>query len=340
MQDKIMEHLKTYRKTMIELSQLEELFSGQVTYEQFAAAVKSLVETGLLIPVRAGGSNRKPVPLYNIYRINKQELRNALVEEIQRCQLLFHPSIKLHAYLTLPEEEWRRDLPWIKTIDLYLRQKGLPSVEATGPERSLELTGNEKWIDEQGGKSLLERLQLWELLKITGKPDPLMLAINPAINAGQLHRHLIVENKATFYALLNPLKNSSWTSLIFGCGWKIVSNFSLAVPQLGLQGQAHRFYYFGDLDPEGINIWHSLNQKYPEVKPATPFYQALLAKPHSLGKANQQHHPAAIEAFCRHFPFAQQQLVEKLLHRGGYWPQEALNHEELAGIWEDPAWNS
>lgn len=335
-----MKYLNTYRKTTLQLSQLERLLSGKVTYEQFATVIISLVEKGLLIPVRSGGTNGKPIPLHNTYRINKQKLRNKLIEEIQRCQLLLHPKIKLQTYLALPEEEWHRDLPWIKTIDSYLRQNGLPFTYATSPERSLELTGDEKWIDEKGGKSLLERLELWELLKISDSPDPLMLAVNPVAFTGKLHRHLIVENKATFYALLNLLEDSGWTSLILGYGWKIVGNFALTVPQLGLQKHSHRFYYFGDLDPEGINIWYSLNQKHFSIKPAVPFYRALLAKPHLTGKESQQHNPIAIEAFSAYFAPSEQDSIQRIIHQGGYQPQEALSKEELTEIWEDDRWNS
>ena len=36
----------------------------------------------------------------------------------------------------------------------------------TAPERSYEITGDEKWIDENGGREILERVKLLEKLKI------------------------------------------------------------------------------------------------------------------------------------------------------------------------------
>ncbi len=124
---------------------------------------------------------------------------------------------------------------------------------------------------------MLERIKLWDKLKITTNPDPLMLAINPLKLKRSDHIHLAVENKATFYALMDSIKDTEFTSLVYGAGWKIVSNIHRLPTQLGLEEDLHRVYYFGDIDAEGIFIWYYLYEKY-QIELALPFYKALLKK--------------------------------------------------------------
>lgn len=337
LQKKILTHLKNYKKATIPLIQLTKLFAGDVAYQQFASAIRSLIAKGILKPVLAHGTNGNLIPLHNTYRINKQLLYSSIVEEIQHYGFICHPEIKLNSYFSLATSYWLQDLPLIEKIDLYLKENGLPNYAVTSPERSLELWGDEKWIDEGGGRGLLERIGLWEKLKIADIPDPLMLAVNPHLLANQKHQHLIVENKAIFYALLHQLENSFWSSLVFGSGWKIIANLTKLEAQLGLQGQAHVVHYFGDLDPEGISIWYALQKKYP-IKLALSFYQALLQKPPYRGKENQQKNKVAIEAFQSQFPPHEREILQNLLYTDHYYPQEALTKEEVQKIWRQTSW--
>ena len=84
-------------------------------------------------------------------------------------------------------------------------------------------------------------------------PDPLMFAINTnIINDSREHLHLIVENKATFYALLDDIKNTVFTSLVYGAGWKVLGGITVFERQLGLKKKHNTFFYFGRLDLRDI----------------------------------------------------------------------------------------
>jgi len=90
--------------------------------------------------------------------------------------------------------------------------------EGSAPERSYELLGDEKWIDFKGGKALLQRIRLWDKLKINYNVDPLMVAVNSGILWKSAHCHLVVENKATFHDCLESLNISPLTALLYGAG--------------------------------------------------------------------------------------------------------------------------
>ncbi|MDF2548260.1 MAG: hypothetical protein K0R93_3158 [Anaerosolibacter sp.] len=334
MDTKMMNYLKSHKKIMVSLSELENLFSGETDYKEIVDQIELLVSKGILQPIHSHGTNLKQTPLFNTYKIIKKNLMGQLNDEIQQYSLLLHPKIQLNEYFSLSEAVWKRDLPYIQKIDQYLKEKGLPENEAFAPERSVQLVSDEKWIDEKGGKTLLERIGIWDLCKINSVPEPLMLAINPSQFLHQEHRHLIVENKTTYYLLAEILQETSFTSLIYGAGWKIVSNIQLAAKQLGLESKSHKFYYFGDIDMEGISIWYNLRERF-SMEPALPFYKSLLQKASSIGKETQYRNEEAFASFLQYFSQDEQHNLTTLFHEKRYYPQELLNKAELQNIWRN-----
>lgn len=332
MRDKILDFLKNYKKKTVPLIQIEKIFSGNVQYIEFSKTIKDLVEEELLVPVKKHGTNNKKIPLANTYRINKSYFKEKYINEIAMYQLKFDSSIDLQSYFSLNEKQWEEDLPYIEKIHSYLKTNGLPKNKVTAPERSYEILGDEKWIDEKGGKELLKRIGLLEKLKIDSVPDPLMFAINKNRIFNENHIHLIVENKAPFYALLDDIEHTIFTSLIYGAGWSVLGGISVFEKQLGLTECPHKYYYFGDLDYEGIFIWYSLNKR-KNIKLGIEFYNYLLEKDYSYGKETQVPNKIAIERFLENFSKDNAKKIQQILKKGGYYPQEGLNKEELIAIW-------
>ena len=68
---KIVSYLKFRKNKEIPLIEIEKLFTGDISYGDFAKTIKSLEENNILIPVKSHKTNNKSIPLYNTYRINK-----------------------------------------------------------------------------------------------------------------------------------------------------------------------------------------------------------------------------------------------------------------------------
>lgn len=329
---KIISHLKSRKNREIPLTEIEKLFTGDINYEDFAKVVKSLEKDNILIPVKSHKTNNKSIPLYNTYRINKSYFKDKLINQIQTFKLRADENINLQGYFSLSEYEWKRDLPYIRLIDTHIKEKGFPNSEAPSPERSYEIIGDEKWIDEKGGKALLERLGVWNKLKVSHNVDPLMFAINPENVNNPINKHIIIENKSTFYDFLSSLDQTCFTSLIYGSGWKIVSGIVMLEKQLGLENKTHELFYFGDIDYEGISIWNTLNEKR-QVIPAVNFYSKLLEKPAAQGKENQKENAGALENFMNYFSNEEGNKIKMLLKQRYYYPQEGLGKDEIREIW-------
>lgn len=336
MKNVIVNYLKSYNKQNIALSELENLFSGNINYKSFATIVKELIEEGVLTEKNPKNNNNKEIQLAFKLGINHYELKKDFIKHIKDASFSMVDSIDLQAYFKLSEETWNKELPYIKKVNEYILLNKLPVDYVTAQERSFHIVGDEKWIDEKGGKKILGRINIWDKLKITSANDPLMMAVNSFQFSKSEHYHLIVENKATFLALMEVLKDTKFTSLIFGSGWKIVSNIVMLEKQLGIKG-THKLYYFGDLDHEGISIWNSLNQKI-RTELAIDFYTELLKKPYSIGKETQQKNEIALKNFIKNYNSKEQENILKLLEKGAYLPQEGLGKDELQDIWRSAVW--
>lgn len=338
--------IETHRKSNIDLSNLQSAFAGQsVEYPAFAEALLQLEQENILTPVKNHGRNGRIPSLAYRYRINQQKLRRDQVAVIQAATRKLHPAINLDGYYKLSSEEWEQDLPRIRQIHHYLIQHGLPQQETTAPERSFALTGDEKWIDEQGGRELLEKIGLWTSMRILSASDPLMLAIHPMLFGdpsahGSHLSHLIVENKATFHSLLSSLADLPFATIIYGSGNKIVGNLDMFTRQVPLPDNHSVFYYFGDLDWEGVRIWYSLNRRYENIRLAVPFYLAALKHEAVPGKSNQRRDLIALSAFSEHLPSQAALRLSDLLHEGRYIPQEVLSAEALYRIGRESSWNA
>ena len=328
--------LKSYKNKTITLSELEMLVPGNTSYEIFTDNVKSLVTDNILIEKNPKVNNGKKIPLPLKFGINKYELKKDYISEIEKYSFKINNEINLQQYFNLNESELEKDLPYINKVNEYITENGLPKDYATTQERSFHITGDEKWIDEKGGKRILDRINVYDKLKIWNNSDPLMLAVNPKVYSKECYYHLIVENKATFMALMEVVGETEFYSLIFGSGWKIVGNINMLEKQLGVKG-THKIFYFGDLDNEGISIYNSLNEKVL-VNLAVNFYKELLKKPYSFGKENQFRNNIALNKFMSFFDSKEKEVILNILDQGGYLPQEGLNKLELQDIWRNGKW--
>ncbi|WP_339062079.1 Wadjet anti-phage system protein JetD domain-containing protein [Tepidibacillus marianensis] len=338
MLDRIINFLKTYKKVTISIEEIENVLIGtQITYTEFANIINDLEQKGIIQIVKSKGRNNKKPSLAYQYRIQRSKLQESHNLEIQKTQIGLHPLINLDSYFSIDPSIWGQDQRFILKINHYLNQNPLPVDTVPAPERSFELVGDEKWITEQNGKECLERIGLWEKLKIIPVSDPLMLAVNPQVFNHTEHKHLIVENKTTYQALLDVLPDTPFTSLIYGSGNKILKSVEHLENQLPFRQGQHIIYYFGDIDMTGIWIWHSLNKRVA-AKLALPFYRACLSHPYVHGKEYQRKEEKALNAFLSNFTEGEQQQIEVLFEDGGYYPQEVLKTKELRDIWRTTKW--
>ncbi len=335
----IKSHLYQYNKKTMTLDQLTHLIGSVnqiTTYDAFYEKVMSLMEEGILIGIKAAGSNGLAKPLPNKFRVNKIAIHKDKSTVINHKQLQLHPSISLDYYYAKGLEEFQRDEVYIDKVNDYVKANGLP-IRYHAPELSYILVQDEKWIENGVGKRLLKHIRLWDQLEVVTEADPLAFGVNKHRTQESVQRHLIIENKTTFLHLLQYVDKSEYNTIIYGQGWKITSGLHMFTRQYPF-GDQHSFDYFGDLDNEGIAIFLHLREDFP-IQPAEIFYNALIQAPWSKGKETQRHDPQQIQDFCACFSDGDglgvktEELLERL-SSGYYQPQEVLSIEGLVQLLE------
>ena len=335
----IKKQLAVFSRKTIRLDELEDIMKEVLhTYEDFAEAILELEAIGILTMVKSKGRTARVPSLAFLYRINKSHLAESHHKQLQHYRLSLHPLLNLDYYYYQDPSIWDRDLDFIIKLDNYIKTEYLPIEPVPAPERSFELVGDEKWITEKGGKELLERVGLFDRLNIIPVSEPLMFAINPDKVMVPTQYHLIVENKTTYQGLLSALPKTIFTTLIYGAGKAVIKCMEQFPLQYPVEAN-HQFYYFGDLDKEGISIWYSLFKKY-SIRLALPFYLACLEKEMAKGKEYQKENKEAQDRFLSFFNLEQQQQIHSLLKNGFYHPQETLKTRELQEVWRESNWTS
>ena len=334
MKEAITSFLLSHSKKTIVLEELDKFAHCEnLTYQDFAQVILQLEEFGVLECVKSKGRTSKKPNLAYTYRINQAVLKEEQFKRLQSARLVLDKRIQLDRYFQLSSTQFEKDEPFLKKISEYLRSSGLPQDRVPAPERSFELVGDEKWITDGGGGELLKRIRLWDQMRVIPVADPLMLAVDVSKGNNKIHDHLIVENKTTYQGLLPVLKETKFTTLIYGSGRKILRGMDHFHEQVPLLGQ-HQFYYFGDLDLEGINIWSELTEKI-EVLPATSFYSACMTYAPVRGKRNHRLVEHALESFLKYMNDEDKQKVMVMFEKGHYLPQEVLKTNVLQQLWRE-----
>lgn len=336
MENQMKDYLLKHKNKKISLSQLERALS-KVEYQKFAELILKLERQQILYRVHKSGENQRTPRLANSYTINKPQLLYNLRATIARAQKKLELSMDLDIYLNKSIERWKVDLPYLEQLNTYIARHGFPKHRALVNQRSYEIFKNEKFISEEGGKALLEGVKVWDDLRIWPVVNPVSFALNPHTKAQAEHIHLIVESKEVYYSLIPLLENSQFTSILYGDGKSILSTIDIFPQQLPLPNAKHMFYYFGNLDYSGIEIWYLLSQKI-SIRPATEFYEACLKQSMSLGKTYQRKNKVAMDAFLKYFSGENQQAIKRIFEYGGYFPQEKLKINELERIWHEVDW--
>lgn len=305
-------------------------------YPSLALAIQGLVDEEILLPVKAKELNCKNPALHYWYRIVP---RDEKPEQDKRQQLLtyYHPAINTSFYLN-HAKEFEQDESSLSLLDRFFKTTPalLNLVPITANERSFQIFRDEKWLLSAAGQKFLQRVGLsLEALRCYVTHEPFFYYAKRVPGEGSAVKALIVENKDTFFSLKTLFQEgiSSWAGvsfslLIYGEGRKIEKSISFFDELDDYRNNAVDFYYFGDLDPEGINIWHALTGKLP-VKPLVYFYQELFERyggdTPALRKG-QRFSPEAVQDFLAHFQPDTAVGIQKMLLAGHYLPQEGLDY--------------
>ncbi|MDD3653748.1 MAG: DUF2220 family protein [Desulfotomaculaceae bacterium] len=332
--------IKAVEKHVIDKLGLDHYWDKFGGYNTFAEAIEFLVQDGVIQPVKSWKQNGMNPALYNGYQVIIQEDKLD-ADLIQMLSTQYHPEINVSYYFN-HKLEYQQDRVYLSALNNFLKENtALNELRAiTVNERSFQIFYDEKWLLSRHGHNFLQRVGLTlEDLRCYPTYEPFFY-YQRQHTVGREANVLIVENKDTFFSLktlmqkgFNSWAKTSFSLLIYGEGRKIEKSFSFFWELEEYKNCKVNFHYFGDLDPEGILIWHELQRRAQvKIRPFVFFYSTLVNKYLNVAqpvKKGQTISKEAIQAFLAYFSAGDADLISKMLNSNLYLPQEGLNYQLL-----------
>lgn len=326
-----MDFFKHYPRKKIDLATIEEHYKLG-NYQELYYFIQEALKAGVIIPIKSSGSNGKKPALYKTYRIQVTIENEATLRE--ELLYLIHPKLKNDYYLT-HLTQYSNDREAILKLSSFFQTKSSDLEHPTAiNERSFQIWQQEKFLLEEGNRLLKNVGLSMTDLNVYETAEP--LAYFSACKETP-QNILIIENKDTFYSLRKYLIEGHKeilecriSTLIYGGGKKGVKGFQHfhASVEPYLLHQDNRFYYFGDLDYEGIIIYESLCAHF-YCEPLVSAYEAMLQKAANLPlpktKEKQNRHEQGV--FFSYFN--EVSAMKAILENEYYIPQEILTMEDF-----------
>lgn len=331
--------LLAFEHKTITLEQLMKI-AANVEYSELVNIINGYVEEKLVEPVKASGKNGRRPALYNKYRILKPEIDYAsALADIK----LLHPKFNHSKYAKQPDVY----LKYKKEIDLLSKflweNEALLENPVSINERSFQIWGIEKLLKETSVIKAIFQYNEWDLALLNYYETPEPFFEYNFSNQKEMNI-LIIENKDTWFSLRKIMREDrlnyffrEYHVLLYGEGKKIISkNNRLNEYDQLLKGSNNRYYYFGDLDYEGINIYQSLlaNNQELQINLCNELYSRMLteSKKYLLPKTKSGQKKTDMSEFLKNFNDQTSEEIITILDNERYIPQEILNYQLLKMI--------
>lgn len=312
----------------------KELFNHVVVMEK----------EGLIEKVKASSTNGNfAYPIYNKYRILvKEEINDDEVALIKNL----HPLIKNKERLLKNVAEFHKYKLELSKLDAYLFRNKINNISVSRKERSFEIFGEEKCLDDKTFCNFLKNIGITEKeLNFYDTPEYCFNDFIP-LRKDDLTL-LILENKDIWFNLrrrmyednCNVFLSAHIDGVIYGCGNRISERNALSEYSKFMSLNNISYLYWGDIDREGLNIFLKLKKANPEldIKLFVPAYVEMLHRsknymiPDSLDKREIV---GDYQEIYDLFVVEDQEILRNLIENNKRLPQEIINYAYLVEVTE------
>lgn len=268
----IREQLIKYGKKIITLDELRKMLKvSELDIKNLHDAINDLICSGCIEAVKASGKEGSFVyPLYNKYRILAED--EVDFEEVSEQIKRLHPKLRQTGYLAAHPKEYIDKSEIIKDINrfLFTNKNNTP---VSRKERSFEIFGKEKVLDDSSVKTLLRNLQITsEVLYFYDTPEYCYHDYIPERKSNMTL--LVLENKDIWYNIRRCMFEDGYRSLfgkeidgvVFGNGNKISQKEGALTEYIKFLGNPNvKILYWGDIDREGFDIYKRMKSVNPAL---------------------------------------------------------------------------
>jgi hypothetical protein len=284
-----------------------------------------------------------PEALYKRYKIVYEE--NSGIAEEENTELM--DELNYHLYFKINIDVYKQNLKLYKKHRYYVRlfsnfmkkNSNLLKIQCSINERSFEVFGDEKFLKEDSlEKEIFKAMELdMNILNFYMAPEPFFFYKSSAETPQNI---LIVENKDTFYTVRKlmlegkQIFDMEFSTVIYGEGKKILRSLEDIYYNDNvsyINNAENNFYYWGDIDKEGIWIYQNLKEAYKDFnfKLLKQAYEKMLklSKLYGIHK-NKKQQKGKIEEITE-FDRETERAVLDIALKDNYVPQEIISYRRL-----------
>ncbi|MHA1401938.1 MAG: Wadjet anti-phage system protein JetD domain-containing protein [Candidatus Heimdallarchaeaceae archaeon] len=245
----------------------------------------------------------------------------------------WHPELSWITRLKHLTEERMKD--YMKLNEYFKNNKVEEREKLPIKERSMEIFGEEKKLDELFSLETFDRNMTVEKLGCYRTIEPFPVKISCST---ENHRAIIIENRDTFDSFWKSNESLSpppYRYVIYGCG-KAIEERIFWINEL--DPEVTEIEYFGDLDPEGVNIPKRANRRLIEshysqrIRMALPFYLKIIEIHKRRSTLNVDDENEKIMEILLFLPKTERKYVQHLFSQNKRISQELLNKSEILKI--------
>ena len=328
---------------------LDELLRSEglegAPYAEQAARIDALAAAGAVWAVKSSPTNGKRPALHVQWwrRVAGERDDAALFEELN---YRLHPLIQTQFYRAHPAA-YAKDRAEVLQLSAFLSgSRDMLARPASVNERSFQIWGREKFLKRKRGEKLLRRCGI-----VLGEGGLNAFETAEPLAAFALCRQapqnvLVLENLDAFCSLRRllaerprPLLGTRFGTIVYGGGKSVAASlrqFSASAEPY-LQDRGCRFYYFGDLDWEGLGIYEAVAKAFAGqgvLEPFVPAYAKMAAMAEGRTLPESDHRPKDCPRFFSFFPAPLASAMRAILEGGRRVPQEIVTAADWEADWE------
>lgn len=336
--DKLLE----YGKKNITLEELASLLKVEIAdTKTLYDTVLQMINDLILEPVKSSGLNgNHKYPMHKKYRILiKNEVLSVDIEK-QIRQL--HPALLKSGYLSAHVREYMKYKDVIDCLNDFLFSKKTEK-SISRKERSFEIFGREKMLDDSEVKLLLRHLEISESdLAFYDTPEYCFHDYIP--ERKEELTLLICENKDIWFNIRRCMFEEHFKSLfgvdidgvVYGNGNKVSNKAGALVEYVRFMGNPNvNFLYWGDIDREGFDIFRRTREVNDSlnIELFIPGYRKMIERAkiiHLEDSPSSKKEGVSFEFLFEGFTAEERTFLNRTLEANKLIPQEIIPYTVLS----------
>ena len=333
--------LLKYGKTYISLEDLAGFLKVETAdTKALFDGISDLIGDRILEPVRRSGQNGNlKYPMFKKYRILIKE-ETSVEAEKQIRQL--HPALQKSGYFSSNVQEYEKHKEVIDSLNKFLFSRK-DEEWISRKERSFEIFGREKVLDDQEVKSLLRNLGITD--SDLGFYDTPEYCFHDYIPERKNDLTLLIcENKDIWFNIRRCMFEDHFKSLfgvaidgvVFGNGNKVSQKEGALVEYVRFMGKPNvNFLYWGDIDREGFDIFKRTREVNAslDIELFLPGYRKMIEKAQNScleDSPSSKKDGVSFDEFFGGFSAEERAFLNQTLGENKLIPQEIIPYTALS----------